>query len=436
MNESFLQFVWKHGLFDAGRLRTNGGRSVTVLSPGTVNQDAGPDFFNAKIRIGKTVWAGNVEVHQRASAWSRHRHQDDAAYDNVILHVVGLDDQQVFNSKGQVVPAMVLPCPGYLEANYRELLRGEGWIACEKQFREVDLPALSVWFHTLMVERLRQKTSEVIERLEQNGNDWKETFYQFLARNFGFKTNALPFEMLSRALPLHVAEKHRDNLFQLEALFFGTAGLLNEEPAGDDYFLALRQEFSFLCRKYSLKPVPAHLWKFLRLHPVNFPTIRIAQFARLISVSTALFSKLTEVDELSKISGLLQVQASDYWNTHYRFNKPSPGRPKHLGLAAVYNIVINTLVPFLFVYGDYYHKQALKDRALEFLEEVPPEGNAIVRHWKRLGVPVRSAFGSQALIQLKNNYCRAGKCLDCRVGAELISRHRGTPGNPEGGVLI
>ncbi len=425
MNESFLQFVWKHGLFDARRLRTGDGQQVKVLSAGIANQDAGPDFFNAKIRIGETIWAGNVEIHQRASEWNRHQHDEDPAYDNVILHVVGQDDQQVLNSKGRLVPAMVLRYAGYLEANYEELIRGGGWIACQDQFHQIELLTLQIWFHGLMVERLRQKTSEIIQRLEQNGNDWNETFYQFMARNFGFKTNALPFELLSRSLPLHVAEKHRDNLFQLEALLLGTAGLLNEELVGDDYFLSLKQEFSFLYRKYRLKPVPAHLWKFLRLRPVNFPTIRIAQFARLIHQSTALFSRLVEMKDLTEIKELFQVQASDYWNTHYRFNRPSPDSRKHLGPSSFYNIVINTFVPFLFVYGDYSHKQELKDLALDFLEKVPPEENAVIRHWKELGVPVRSAFDSQALIQLKNNYCNSGRCLNCPVGTKLVSKHRG-----------
>jgi hypothetical protein len=241
-----------------------------------------------------------------------------------------------------------------------------------------------------------------------------------LARNFGFRTNALPFELLARSLPLPVAERHKDNLFQLEALFFGTAGLLNEELIGDDYFLSLKQEFSFLYRKYRLKPVPAHLWKFSRLRPVNFPTLRIAQFARLIHQSSALFSQLIELDDLTKIRDFFQVQASDYWSTHYRFNKPSPESPKSLGDFSFHNVVINTFVPFLFVYGDYYHKQELKERALVFLEKVPAEENAIISHWEELGVPVRSAFDTQALIQLKNNYCNSRKCLDCPVGTKLV----------------
>lgn len=428
MKENLLQFVWKHRLFDTRKLRTNDGSAVIVLNPGVSNSDAGPDFFNARVRIGKTEWAGNVEVHQRASDWYRHRHHEDAAYDNVVLHVVKEDDRATVNSEGRVVPSLILRYPEYLEKNYRDLLSAKGWIACQEQFKRFDLLTLQIWFHALMVERLQQKTAGIIQRLGQNQHDWNETFYQFLSRNFGFKTNALPFELLAAALPFKMIEKHRDNLFQLEALLFGTAGLLQDELIGDDYFLSLREEYSFLYRKYKLKPVPAHLWKFMRLRPVNFPTIRIAQFAALLHHSGFLFSTLTETAKLDTVSGLFRVKASGYWDTHYRFNRPSSDSSKYFGEASFHNVVINTVVPFLFVYGDYYHKQELKDRALEYLETMPPEQNALVRHWQELKVPVRSAFDTQALIQLKNEYCNRQKCLDCIVGMKLVqNKHKNGP---------
>ena len=422
MNEMFLQFIWKHRLFQTSRMQTCDGTSVSVLSPGMLNPDAGPDFFNARIRLGDTVWAGNVEIHQRASDWFRHKHDRDAAYDNVILHVVKQDDQHVMNSKGQLIQNLVLTYPAYLETNYEELIKSKGWIFCQKYFHQVDSMTLQIWFHGLMIERLEQKTMEIIQRLELNKNDWNETFYQFLARNFGFKINALPFELLSKSLPLNVLGKHKDNLFQLEALLFGAAGLLNEELVGDDYFLSLKKEFSFLYSKYKFSPVGAHLWKFLRLRPVNFPTIRLAQFAGLIHQSSALFSKLIELNDLEEVKKLFLVQASAYWTTHYRFNKPSPEQVKHLGDLSFYNIVINTIVPFLFVYGEYHQKQELKDLALDYLEKVPAEKNAIIEHWKKLGVTVRSAFDSQALIQLKNSFCNSKKCLNCPIGMKLISQ--------------
>lgn len=422
MNEFFLQFLWRHRLFDAESLRTTQGVPIEVISPGFQNSDAGPDFFNARLKIGNTTWAGNVEVHWRSSDWNKHKHQENSAYDNVILHVVKEDDGPVRNTKGEPVECTCLQYPVVLEENYRKLLRATSWIPCVDSIHRVPAITLQMRYHALLVERLQQKTAEIICQLENNKNDWNETFYQFLARNFGFKINAVPFELLAKAVPLSVLAKHKNDLFQLEALLFGSAGLLNAELIGDDYFLALRKEFSFLYQKYQLKPIEAHLWKFLRLRPVNFPTVRIAQFAKLIHQSTALFSRLIEMDQLAEVHKLFQLETSDYWDTHYKFNKTSQKQAKHLGESSFYNLVINTVVPFLFVYGDYYQKQHLKDRALDYLEQIPAEANSIISNWNQLGISASSAFDSQALIQLKNSHCNGKKCLNCPVGMKLIKR--------------
>ncbi|MFV0375832.1 MAG: DUF2851 family protein [Mangrovibacterium sp.] len=421
MNEFFLQFLWKYRLFNPDKLITSSGFKVKVLSPGFLNTDAGPDFFNARIQIGDTTWAGNVELHLRSSDWVKHKHHEDGAYNNVILHVVKEDDEPITNSKGEPVECLVLDYPSGLEKNYASLLKSTAWIPCAKSIHRVNPATLQLWYHALMVERLEMKTGEITAKLEQNKNDWNETFYQFLARNFGFKTNSVPFELLAKALPIGILSKHKNNLFQLEALLFGTAGLLNEELLGDDYFLGLRSEFFFLCQKYKLKPVEGHLWKFLRLRPVNFPTVRIAQFAQLIHQSSALFSHLVELDKLSELKKLFQLEPSGYWLTHYRFNKESKKQAKHLGDLSFNSLVINTLVPFLFVYGEYHKKQALKDLALAYMEQLPAEQNAIVRAWAQLGISACSAFDSQALIQLKNRYCDTRQCLNCPVGTKLIS---------------
>ncbi len=421
MNENFLQFLWKYRLFISEQMTTSSGLPVDVVAPGFHNSDAGPDFFNARIRIGDTIWAGNVEIHQRASDWYRHQHENDSAYDNVVLHVVGLDDQVVLNSKGQAVECLQLNYPAVLKENYERLLKSSNWIPCADSFHQVNPISLQMWFHALAVERLEDKTVEVVERLKQNKNDWNETFYQFLARNFGFKTNAVPFELLARAVPLSIMGKHKNNLFQLEALLFGTAGLLNEELVGDDYFLSLRKEFSFLYKKYRLKPLEGHLWKFLRLRPMNFPTVRIAQFAQLIHQSSALFSHLIELEKLTEVKKLFQIDPSAYWTTHYKFNRESKKLPKHLGESSFANLVINTLVPFLFVYGNYHQKKELKELAIAWLEQLPPENNSILENWKKLGVSAKSSFESQALIQLKNRYCTVRKCLNCPVGLKLIN---------------
>jgi len=421
MTEEFLQFVWEQRLFDATGLVTISGEKVTVLETGVRNSDAGPDFFNARIRLGRTLWAGNIEIHRNSSDWYRHGHHDDEAYGNIILHVVQKHDRPVFRPDGEEIPTLELPYPPRLLENYRSLLEAGTWIPCQEQFGQVDRLLLKIGFNRLMVERLQEKTGEIADRLKQNNHDWNETFYQLLARNFGFHTNALPFDMLARSLPSSIPGKHRDNLLQVEALFFGQSGLLHEVLLGDDHFLKLRAEYDFLAAKYHLRPMAAHLWKFLRLRPVNFPTIRIAQFAALIHHTEGLLSRILETASLAALRPLFAVTASGYWTTHYRFNYPSKASVKHLGDEAFENVIINTVVPFLFVYGEQTSAPALKDRALAWLEELPAEENGVIARWASLGAVAESAFESQALLQLKNRYCARKRCLECHVGTKLIT---------------
>lgn len=421
MKEEFLHFIWKYGLFNKTGLKTVDGKTVEVISTGRTNTDSGPDFFNARIRIGETVWAGNIEVHQKSSHWYRHRHNTDAAYDNVILHVVELNDSPVL-IKSQALPTLEIKYPVGILENYEQLLKSERWIACEEKLTEVDPFILRFWFSSLMIERLESKTDDILAILEQNKNNWNETFYQLLARNFGMKTNALPFELLAKSLPLNVLSKHKNDLFQIEALLFGQSGLLNETLLGDDYFLSLRKEYSYLYKKYGLSGIESHLWKFMRLRPINFPTVRIAQLATLIHHSSALFSRILETENLDDLRKLFDVSASAYWDNHYRFNKTSgENRQKKLGETTFSNLVINTVVPLLFVYGDQHLDQAMKDRALLLLEEMDPESNQIIRKWNDLGIDSRSAFETQALLQLKNCYCANKKCLNCQLGTKIIT---------------
>jgi hypothetical protein len=399
MKEEFLQFIWKHELFTKTNLKTTDGKAIEIISTGQFNTDSGPDFFNAKIRIDNTIWAGNIEVHQKSSHWYRHRHNADAAYENVILHVVEQHDSPVL-IKSQALPTLKISYPQEILENYEQLLCSAKWIACEEKLREHDPFLIRFWFSSLMIERLQSKTGNILAILEQNKNNWNETFYQLLARNFGMKTNALPFELLAKSLPLQLLSKHKNDLFQLEALLFGQSGLLNETLLGDDYFLSLRKEYSYLYKKYGLSGIESHLWKFMRLRPINFPTIRIAQLARLIHHSTALFSKILETEDLEELQKLFDVSASEYWNTHYSFNKLSnDDHVKNLGETAYNNLVINTIVPLLFVYGDQHLDQAMKDRALLLLEKLAPESNQIIRKWSELGIESRSAFETQALLQ-------------------------------------
>lgn len=422
MPEEFLQYVWENRLFDSGDLKTSAGELIEIIHPGRKNTDSGPDFFNARIKLGDTVWAGNIEIHVKASDWNKHLHQNDKAYDNVVLHVVETFDTEIARTNGETIPTLVLRYPEYLRNNYQSLLDAKTWIACENRFHRIDPILLQLGFNRLMIGRLESKTEAILARLEQNHNDWNETFYQVLARSFGFKVNAVPFELLARSLPASLLAKHKNNQFQLEALLFGNSGLLNNQLLGDDYYLKLREEYSFLYKKYELKAIESHLWKFLRLRPVNFPPVRISQLAALFHRSEALFSNILELESLSELYALFRVKASEYWDTHYNFNKASKNQQaKELGETSIQVLIINVVIPFLFVYGEKQNKNHLKNRALEFLEQLPPEVNSIVDKWAELGIKARSAFETQALLQLKNNYCEAKKCLNCQVGVKLVS---------------
>ena len=420
MSEDFLQFIWEHQLMNPDNLFTIHGEPVIILEPGQRNYDSGPDFFNAKVKIGDTVWAGNVEIHRHSSDWNRHQHQGNEAYDSIILHAVNHFDQPVFRENGEEIPTIVMDYPLHLAENYRQLLTAKTWIPCQTRFHAMEPIQLKIGFNRLMIERLQDKTAEIREKLTQNQFNWTETFYQLLARNFGFKINSLPFELLARSLPYPIAARHRDDPFQLEALFFGQSGLLHEELLGDDYFLNLRAEYGFLHKKYDLRPISAHLWKFLRLRPVNFPTIRIAQLAALISRSEGLLSELIETTDPARLLSGYNVQASQYWDTHYRFNYPARKKIKRLGSEALNNIIINTVVPFLYLYGELNNLPHLCERALEWMDTMPPENNSVIEHWKKLGVQPQSAFETQALILLKAKYCESRKCLMCHVGNKLI----------------
>ncbi|MDX8340868.1 DUF2851 family protein [Draconibacterium sp. IB214405] len=422
MPEEFLQYIWQNRLFTNENLSTVEGDRLEIIDPGRINTDSGPDFFNAKIKIKDTIWAGNIEIHKKASDWQKHEHNNDKAYDNVILHVVETADAKITRSNGENIPTFTLNYPEQYKLNYQNLLDAQTWIACQNQFHKIDPIILQLGFNRLMIERLENKTQAIVEQLEQNNNNWDETFFQVLARMLGFKVNALPFELLAKSTPIQILLKHKNSLFQLEALLFGNSGLLNQQLLGDDYFIRLRDEYSFLYKKYKLKGIESHLWKFMRLRPSNFPTIRISQLAALIYRWQGLFSRILETESIENVKALLKVKTSEYWDTHYNFNKSSKGtKPKELGDVAATILIINVIVPFLFVYGEKQNKTELKNRALGFLENLPAESNSIISKWKELGIQARSAFESQALLQLKNCYCESKKCLNCQIGVKLVS---------------
>jgi hypothetical protein len=419
MTEDFLHYIWSQRLYYPLLINTLNGKSIEVLETGEMNVNSGPDFFNAIIRMEDMVLAGNVEIHLNASDWFRHGHHNNKAYDSVILQVVLNRDAEVKRTNGETIPTAEIRFDDKLLDTYRQLLGSEFWIPCQPYIAGVDAAITGQWLEKLALKRLGQKALIIKDIFHQNQNSWEESIYQLLARNFGFSLNNGAFEALSRSLPYRLLQKHRDNIFQLEALLFGQAGFLNGDR-GDDYFCALKKEFHYLKGKYRLKPIDKHLWKFLRLRPANFPTVRIAQFASFIHQTPFLFSSLMETRDIKNITALFNVSASGYWDTHFVFNKPSVVARKNPGVFAIKSVMINSVAPLLYFYGLQRGMHEFRERALKFLKELPAENNLIISKWRGIGVQAESAFISQALLQQKNEFCAYKRCLNCRIGNFII----------------
>lgn len=422
--EQLLHYVWKHKIFPLGMLRTTSGQPVEVIDPGLPNRNAGPDFFNAKLKIDGTLWVGNVEVHMQASDWLRHGHNRDKAYDTVILHIVGDTDCEVYRTNGELVPQVLLSCPEPVRQRYDELRQAEIYPPCYSILGS--LPKLTVhsWLSALQVERFGQKARSISRRLEQCNNHWEDVFFITLARNFGFGLNGDAFESWAGHLPFRAVDKHRDNLFQVEAFFLGQAGLLEEEIAGADaYYQKLRKEFCYLRHKFGLPaPMSVEQWRFLRLRPGNFPHVRLAQLACLYHKERALFSRVMEAQTLEAVKTILTAETSPYWEEHFNFRKVSSHRAKRVGESALNLIVINTVIPFLYTYGLHKADEMLCERATRFLEALKAENNYVTRLWSGAGLPVYTAADSQALLQLQKEYCEKKDCLRCRFGYEYLRR--------------
>lgn len=415
MTERLLQYIWQFQYFNTTELTTTAGELIQIIFPGQYNTNQGPDFADAKIKVGKTTWAGTVELHIKTSDWSKHNHQKDKNYNNVILHVVWEDDRT-----GNAVPVLELKgrVSKILLQRYEELMNEDSFIPCEKSIHSVLEIVWKSWKERLLAERLLRKAATVDNYLQQNNYHWEETFWWLLARNFGMKVNAETFEAIARSVPVNILAKHKNQVHQLEALLLGQAGLL-EEKFTEDYPLMLQKEYRFLQSKYRLKPVslPLH---FLRMRPGNFPTIRLAQLTMLVHQSVHLFSKVKEVGSVKDIRQWFDVNANDYWHYHYRFDEASAFKKKKLGETMIDNIIINTIAPVLFAYGSYHKEQQYKDKALQLLESTAAEANNITKGFQRIGVDNKNAFDSQALIELKNEYCSKRRCLDCGVGNAIL----------------
>lgn len=421
MNEDFLSYIWLNQLYQADELLTSAGETLVVLNPGMPNADAGPDFFNARIRKDTTLWAGNVEIHVRSSDWMRHGHSDDRAYDNVILHVVGYHDASIHSKDGSLLPTLEMKFDNRLLENYQKLMQSEEWVPCQGEIRGVNPAIVRNWLDRMAAERLEMKSEAVLHVLETTKNDWDETFYRFLARSFGMRLNALPFEMLAASTPLRYLLRHRENPQHLEAMLFGQAGFL-ERDIEDEYHKGLKRDYLFFRSKFSLKPLEGYLWKFLRLRPLNFPTVRIAQFASLISSMQGLFSAILECTHPKEMIELLKFQPSEYWQRHYLFGKTSPAKDKKPGKQLLHSIIINAVVPVLFSYGRVVSGEKHRQLAFELLQEIPPENNSVINKWKENTVVARNAMETQSLLHLKKVYCTVRRCLACSIGNNIMIR--------------
>lgn len=422
--EDLLYFLWKFRLFKQQQLLITTGETLEIISPGIHNKHAGPDFEEAKVRIGETIWVGNVEMHLRSSDWNQHGHTADKAYNNVVLHVVLENDEPVFRNDGTQLPVLELRgrIPKNIESNYRDLMENLNWIPCEKKLGSIDGFHVQSWLSRVLIERLEEKSPQVENLLKEYKGSWDDAFYVMLARNFGFKVNTLPFEMLARSLPQAILARHKNNPMQIEALIFGQAGFLGND-ALDDYQRQLKNEYFFLQKKYQLIPIENYLWKFLRLRPNNFPTLRLAQFAALIIKSNHLFSKIMGINDIMELKACFSdLPISSYWEKHYRFGAITSASGR-LGVSSVDNILLNTVVLFIFYYGKCAGKENFVSRAIAVLENLPFENNYITRNFQAAGIKGGGADVSQALLQLKKSYCDARKCLHCGIGSKLLNQN-------------
>lgn len=418
--EHLLQYVWMHKIFPLEMLQTTDGTSLEIIDSGLHNTDAGPDFFNAKIKIGETLWVGNVEVHSLSSDWFRHGHDKDRNYDSVILHVTGNADCTITRPDGQLIPQFVLNCPAYVEQHYKELCQADMAPRCGRILSSLPSLRIHSWLEALQIERLEQKTKRIEERVQRCKGSWEDAFFVTLSRNLGFGLNGDTFERWAQRLNLRAADKHRDNLMQIEALFFGTAGLL-QDSINDTYYTRLQKEYQYLQHKFELpQPIEPHLWRRLRTRPNNFCHIQIAQLAALYHREYALLSQFMDAKLPVDVCRLLDVTTSNYWDTHFSFDHLSPEGKKKWGAGAMQLIIINTLVPFLYAYGKHKAEDQRCERALNFLSEMKAENNVIIRRWQDLGLNVTTAGDSQALIELQKEYCDKRKCLHCRFGYEYL----------------
>ena len=425
MKEELLSYIWRYRLWGTQPLTTTDHQSIEIIDVGTLNRDAGPDYFNAKIRINGTTWAGNVEIHVNSSDWYHHHHDTDAGYNSVILHVVGDADIDVRTQKGDTLPQLVLPIDERYLKLAEQLSKSDQEIACTHYWDNNCKSRLKMSLNTLICERLERKVKEIGSILLSNKNDWEETFYQTLAKSFGMKVNEEPFAQLAHSLPQIYLAKHKNNLQQIEAMLMGQAGLLDNLKITDLYTDQLIAEYKFLKQKFSLKTQDGSKWKFARMRPVNSPYVRLAEFAMLIHQSEHLFSRVVEEHDTKELHKLFSFGTSDYWLTHYYPAVESAKSTKIIGVTLRNSLFINCIAPMVFAYGKHTDNENLKEWIFDLLEKIPAERNRIITAWEELGVMPQSAYDTQALLEQRKEYCDKKNCLRCSVGYQIFKENGG-----------
>ncbi|PKW29576.1 DUF2851 family protein [Flavobacterium lindanitolerans] len=420
MKEDFLHFLWQFKKFDLAQLYTTQGEKLTIISSGLYLQKAGPDFFNAQIVIGAQKWAGNVEIHRKSSDWYLHNHETDPNYDNVILHVVWEHDMEVFRKDNTELAVLELSkfVSGKMLENYQTLMMDKTWIYCEKQITLVDGFVLDNWKERLFFERLEKKSRLIWNTFSETLNDWEALLFCLLAKNFGLNSNGETFLKMALSIPFQKIRKESFEVKNLEALFYGRVGLLYNENE-DVYFQDLKGRWDYLRNKHILKRIYVDPVQFFRLRPSNFPTIRLSQLANLYHSKPNLFSKIIESKSLAEFYKIFDVSASDYWSDHYQFDKQSRRKEKKLTNAFIDLLLINTVVPLKFAYAAYVGDD-ISEEIVQLLSEIPAEKNIIIDKFRDFGIVANNAYETQALLQLKNEYCNKKRCLECGIGLELM----------------
>lgn len=419
--EDFLHYIWKFQKYNQDLLLTQCGKKVSIIHPGYHNDNAGPDFLNARIKLNDNLWAGSVEIHKHSSEWKQHKHHLDPSYENVILHVVYTDDKPVRYQNNKLIPCLVLSkrIKENMISQYQKLIFNPNWIACAKQIKEVSPIVKSLWLTRMATERLEEKTNRIFPIFEGLKNDWDQLCYYLIAQYFGLKVNSEAFRRLIECTPFDVLLKHQSSLVDLEAILLGQANLLS--LAEDEYSLKLKREYDFLQKKYGLIKMLRHEWKFSRMRPTNFPGLRIAQLASLIHNEGRIFRKILSTTDLGELRKIFASSASEYWDQHYRIGKLSKEKKKSLGVKTIDVLIINVAIPIIFFYGLKTKDQNYKDQALRLLEIVPPEKNKLITKWKESKVDAINASNTQALLHLKNKYCDQYRCLSCSIGNKIMA---------------